>query len=85
MGDITDSHLAWKTRKGVPRNSSFLVVDDLLFMAADNGVVSCLDSTNGEVKWVKRVRKLFFFSFVCKWEDLSNRRIWDNLIFSFQK
>ena len=55
MGDITDSHLAWKTRKGVPRNSSFLVVDDLLFMAADNGVVSCLDSTNGEVKWVKRV------------------------------
>ncbi len=54
-GDVTKSHLVWKTRKGAPRNSSVLVVDDLLFMAADNGVVSCLNSRDGTLHWMNRV------------------------------
>ena len=55
QGDVTKSHLAWKTRKGVPRNSSVLVVNGMLFMAADNGVVSCLDANNGQVYWMERI------------------------------
>lgn len=55
QGDITKSHLAWETRKGVPRNSSVLVVNDMLFMAADNGVVSCLNAKNGQLYWMERV------------------------------
>ena len=55
QGDITKSHLVWKTRKGVPRNSSVLVVNGMLFMAADNGVVSCLDAKTGELYWMERV------------------------------
>ena len=55
LGDITKSHLVWETRKGVPRNSSFLVVNGMLFMAADNGVVSCLDALNGQIYWMERV------------------------------
>ena len=46
-GDVTDSKTLWKTSKSVPRNSSIVIVNDLLFMAADNGVVSCLDYKTG--------------------------------------
>jgi len=54
-GDITQKNLVWKTRKAAPRNSSVVVVEGLLFMAADNGVVSCLDAKTGELYWIERV------------------------------
>ena len=54
-GDITEKNLVWKTRKAVPRNSSVVVVEGLLFMAADNGVVSCLDAKTGQLYWIERV------------------------------
>ena len=54
-GDITKSHLAWETRKGAPRNSSVIVTNGLVFMAADHGVVSCLDAVTGKVHWIERV------------------------------
>ena len=55
IGDVTDSKLIWKTSKSVPRNSSIIVINNLLFMAADNGVVSCLDATTGATHWIERV------------------------------
>lgn len=59
-GDVTKTHVVWKRSKSVPHNSSPLLVevaDDkmLFFMAADSGVVSCLDAKSGEVKWMERV------------------------------
>ena len=54
-GDITKSNLVWKTRKGAPRNSSPVLVNDLLFMAADHGVVSCLNAKTGQLIWMERV------------------------------
>ncbi|MBD37086.1 MAG: hypothetical protein CMI28_03295 [Opitutae bacterium] len=55
IGDVTGSKLIWKTSKSVPRNSSIIVIDNLLFMAADNGVVSCLNATTGSTHWIERV------------------------------
>jgi outer membrane protein assembly factor BamB len=54
-GDVTKTHLAWKTNKGAPHSSSVIVTNGLLFMAADNGVVSCLDAKTGELQWKERV------------------------------
>ena len=59
-GDVTKTHVAWKTSKSAHRNSSPLLVrtreDGLLFfMAADHGVVSCLSAKTGELKWMERV------------------------------
>ena len=54
-GDVTTKNLVWKTNKSVPRNSSIVVFDDLLFMAADNGVVTCLDAKDGHQQWIERV------------------------------
>jgi len=59
-GDVTDTHVAWKRSKSVPHNSSPLLIEalggqSLLFMAADNGVVSCLNARTGEMQWMERV------------------------------
>ncbi len=59
-GDVTKTHVVWKTSKGVPHNSSPVLVRDkdgkeLFFMAADSGVVSCLDAKNGKLQWMQRV------------------------------
>ncbi|MFP6899303.1 MAG: PQQ-binding-like beta-propeller repeat protein [Opitutales bacterium] len=54
-GDVTKTHLAWKASKNAPHSSSVVVVGDLLFMAADNGVVSCLDAETGALHWRARV------------------------------
>ena len=55
VGDVTGSKLIWKTSKSVPRNSSIILINNLLFMAADNGVVSCLDAKTGTTHWIERV------------------------------
>jgi outer membrane protein assembly factor BamB len=54
-GDITESHVRWKTDKGVPHTPSLLLVEDRLFMVSDRGVASCLDALSGEVHWQERV------------------------------
>ena len=54
-GDVTHTKVVWEINKLAPRNSSVVVVDDLLFMAADNGVVSCLDVKSGSTHWIERV------------------------------
>lgn len=53
-GDVTDTHVAWRVTKSAPRNVSMIVVDDLLYMVADSGVLSCLDAKTGEVHFQER-------------------------------
>lgn len=54
-GNVTDSHVDWNFTAGVPANPSPLLVDGLLYMVSDSGVSSCLDATNGELLWKKRL------------------------------
>lgn len=73
-GDVTETHIAWGSGVGIPRRSSQLLVDDAIFMVADNGVASCRDATSGEILWQKRLPgeywaspvaadgKIYFFS-----------------------
>jgi outer membrane protein assembly factor BamB len=55
-GDVTDTHIAWDTRKSVPNMSSPLIVDDLLFMVSDQGYASCLEAKTGSEIWKERLR-----------------------------
>ena len=55
VGEVTKKKVRWSTGKAVPRNSSPVIVNGLLFMVSDAGVVSCLDALTGEVKWMERV------------------------------
>lgn len=50
-GDVTDTHVAWKSRTGAPRNASPLVVDDGVYLAADDGQLTCLNAKTGKVRW----------------------------------
>jgi outer membrane protein assembly factor BamB len=53
-GDVTSDHVDWTFSKGVPTRASLVLVDDLLFMASNDGVAICVEASTG--KEVKKVR-----------------------------
>ncbi len=54
-GDVTDTHVAWKTTKGAPLTPSVLVIGDELYAVNDAGIASCWDAKNGTVHWQERI------------------------------
>jgi outer membrane protein assembly factor BamB len=58
-GDVTDTHVAWTIKKGVPRNASPLLVGDAIYMAADDGTLTCIDAKTGAERWNERVGKAY--------------------------
>lgn len=55
-GVVTDTHVVWKVKTGVPNRPSPVLVGDLLFMVdQDVGVVSCIEAKTGEVIWRERL------------------------------
>ena len=54
-GDVTDTHVAWSIKKGVPHNPSPLLVGDELYMVSDRGVATCVNATTGEELWQERL------------------------------
>ena len=54
-GNVTDSHVAWRYDRAVPRRPSLLLVGDLLFMVNDQGVGACLEAKTGRELWRQRI------------------------------
>lgn len=54
-GDVTDSHIAWRVKRGAPSTPSPLLVDDELYFVSDNGVASCVDARTGQLNWMERL------------------------------
>jgi outer membrane protein assembly factor BamB len=54
-GLITDTHVAWKVKRGVSNKPSILLVDDLIYMIGDTGIASCIDAKTGEQVWQQRI------------------------------
>ncbi len=54
-GDVTDTHIVWQEDKAVPKESSFLIVDDLLYFNDDKGILACLDPETGEEHYRERL------------------------------
>jgi outer membrane protein assembly factor BamB len=73
-GDVTDTHVAWRARRSAPEIPSPLIVDELMFMVTEGGVVTCLEAESGNEVWKGRLRgdywasplyadgKIYFFS-----------------------
>lgn len=57
--DVTNTHVVWMSKKAVPRNASPLVVGDYLYLASDDGQVTCLEARNGREVWSERVGRAF--------------------------
>ena len=54
--DGTGLHIAWKSKRNVPRKPSLVLVDDLLFgIEDDGGIVSCVEAKSGAEVWRERV------------------------------
>jgi outer membrane protein assembly factor BamB len=63
-GNITESHIAWRTTRGAAYVPSPVVSGKYLVVVADNGIASCFDSATGETQWMTRVGPRFSASLV---------------------
>lgn len=54
-GLITDSHVAWRVKRGVSNKPSILLIDDLIYMINDTGIASCVEAKTGEQVWQQRI------------------------------
>lgn len=54
-GDVTDTHIVWRTTKGAPLTPSVVVVGDELYAVNDAGLVSCWDAKTGAVHWQEKI------------------------------
>ena len=54
-GDVTNTHVAWRSTRGAPKKPSPLLVGDLLYTINDNGVITCLEAKTGTEVWTGRV------------------------------
>lgn len=54
-GLITDTHVAWRVKRGVSNKPSILLIDDLIYMISDTGIASCVEAKTGELVWQQRV------------------------------
>lgn len=54
-GLITDSHVAWRVKRGVSNKPSILLIDDLIYMIGDTGIASCIEAKTGAPVWQQRI------------------------------
>ncbi|MFO0867348.1 MAG: PQQ-binding-like beta-propeller repeat protein [Pirellulales bacterium] len=54
-GDVTDSHIVWRMKRGAPSTPTPLLVGDELYFVSDEGIASCLDARTGERHWTQRM------------------------------
>ena len=54
-GDVTDSNVVWRIKRGAPSTPSPLLVGDELYFVSDAGIASCVDAKTGERHWMERL------------------------------
>jgi hypothetical protein len=62
QGDVTGTHVAWKSNRQIPIMSSPILVGDELYWVSDDGMASCTDARSGQVHWQERLRGTFLAS-----------------------
>ena len=55
QGDVTDTHVAWKLSTRVGKYASPILVDGLIYTAAEESFVTCVEAATGEVVWTERI------------------------------
>jgi outer membrane protein assembly factor BamB len=54
-GDVTDTHVVWKLKTHIGKYASPLLVDGLIYTAAEESFVTCLEAATGETVWTERI------------------------------
>ncbi len=55
QGDVTDSHVAWKCDFMIPKTASPILVNGLIYMVSDEGMLTCVDAATGKEVWHQRL------------------------------
>jgi outer membrane protein assembly factor BamB len=55
QGNVTDTHVAWKLTTRVGKYASPLLVDGLIYTAAEESFVTCAEAATGQVVWTERI------------------------------
>lgn len=55
QGDVTATHIVWKSDRQVPKKPSALLVGEELYLVNDNGVGTCMDALTGDIHWTERL------------------------------
>ncbi|MDX2041735.1 MAG: PQQ-binding-like beta-propeller repeat protein [Acidobacteriota bacterium] len=54
-GLITDTHVAWRVKRGASNKPSILLIEDLIYMIGDTGIATCVEAKTGEIVWQQRI------------------------------
>jgi outer membrane protein assembly factor BamB len=68
-GNITDTHIAWRTTENTSYVPSPIVVGGYFLVVADNGIASCYEAATGQRQWKQRIGRRYSASLVTA-EDL---------------
>jgi outer membrane protein assembly factor BamB len=64
-GVLTDTDVVWKLKAGVGKYASPLLVDGLIYTAADESFVTCAEAATGNVVWTERIGGKYAASPIC--------------------
>ena len=56
QGDITETHVSWNLRRGIPEIPSPIFHAGRLYMVRAGGILSCVNTDTGEVIYRERLR-----------------------------
>lgn len=56
-GNVTDTHIVWRTNKGVAYVPSPIVEGGHFLIVSDSGIGHCFDAKTGEILWEERLRE----------------------------
>ena len=65
IGDVTDTHVAWKHIKSMPQRCAPMLVEDLLYLVNRAGIATCLDARTGALVWRERLPGKYSASPIC--------------------
>ena len=56
-GNVTNTHIQWRTNKGVAYVPSPIVAGDYFLIVSDSGIGHCFDAKTGDILWEERMRE----------------------------
>ena len=58
-GDVTESHVVWRSSEGAYYVPSPVCTDDYIFSTMTNGRVHCIEISSGKILWVEDMGKQY--------------------------
>lgn len=55
QGDVTDTHITWRTTRGAAYVPAPIIAGPYLLVVADSGIASCFEANTGKRLWMERL------------------------------